>query len=43
MHVVLDAMIWATVYRDPWPVFRLRYPDWSRERWDSTLSELGLG
>jgi hypothetical protein len=39
---VRTAMIRAGVYRDPWPTFSVRYPEWTRERWDASLSELGL-
>jgi hypothetical protein len=36
------AMIRAGIFRDPWPAFQTRYPEWDRGRWDEALSELGL-
>jgi hypothetical protein len=39
---VRAAMIRAGIYRDPWPAFQARYPEWDRARWDRELSELGL-
>jgi hypothetical protein len=36
------ATIRAGIFRDPWPTFHARYPEWTRERWDMALGELGL-
>jgi hypothetical protein len=34
------AFIRAGIYRDPFPEFHRRQPDWSRERWDAAMAEL---
>ena len=34
------AFIRAGIFRDPFPEFHRRDPDWSRERWDAAMAEL---
>ena len=38
------AAVWveAGIFRDPWPEFHAKYPDWDRPRWDAALVALGL-
>jgi hypothetical protein len=43
VKAIREATIRAGVFRDPWPAFAARYPEWDRERWDAALGELGLG
>jgi hypothetical protein len=37
------AFIRAGLFRDPWPAFSARYPEWTRARWDAAMCELGFG
>jgi hypothetical protein len=37
---VRAAMIRAGVFRDPFPAWQARNPDWTRERWDAAMVEL---
>jgi hypothetical protein len=37
---VRAALIRAGVFRDPFPAFQARNPEWSRGRWDAALAEL---
>ena len=37
------ATIRAGIFRDPFPEFRRLNGDWTRERWDGAMAELGLG
>jgi len=39
---VRAAVIRAGIYRDPFAAFEARNPEWSRERWDAALVELGV-
>jgi hypothetical protein len=40
VKAIREASIRAGIYRDPWPTFAARYPDWTRERWDRALVEV---
>jgi hypothetical protein len=42
VKTVREACIRAGVYRDPWPTFVARYPEWTRPRWDAAMAEFGL-
>jgi hypothetical protein len=39
---VRTAVIRAGIFRDPWPAFAAKQPDWDRGRWDRAMAELGL-
>jgi hypothetical protein len=39
---VRAAVIRAGIFRDPFAAFAARNPEWSRERWDAALVELGV-
>jgi hypothetical protein len=41
VKAIREATIRAGIFRDPFPAFHARYPEWSRERWDSAMRELG--
>jgi hypothetical protein len=38
---VRAAMIRAGVFRDTFPAFQRMNPDWTRERWEAAMAELG--
>jgi hypothetical protein len=42
VKAIREATIRAGIFRDPWPAFQARYLEWTRERWDRGLRELGL-
>jgi hypothetical protein len=42
VKAIREAAIKAGLFRDPWPAFQARYPEWTRGRWDAALVELGL-
>jgi hypothetical protein len=42
VKAIREATIRAGIYRDPFPAFRSRYPEWTKERWDAAMRELGL-
>jgi hypothetical protein len=37
---IRGVFIRAGVFRDPFPEFHRRNPEWSRERWDAAMAEL---
>jgi hypothetical protein len=39
---VRAALIGAGIFREPFGAFRRLNPDWTRERWDAALVELGV-
>jgi hypothetical protein len=42
VKAIREATIRAGIYRDPWPAFSAKYPEWDRVRWDRALVELGF-
>jgi hypothetical protein len=42
VKAIREATIRAGIFRDPWPAFSAKYPEWTRGRWDAALAELGL-
>jgi hypothetical protein len=42
VKAIREATIRAGIYRDPFPEFSARYPEWTRPRWDAALADLGL-
>ena len=42
VKAIREATIRAGIFRDPWPAFQARYPEWDRARWDRALQDLGL-
>jgi hypothetical protein len=42
VKAIREASIRAGIYRDPFPEFSARYPEWTRPRWDAALADLGL-
>ncbi len=43
VKAVREAAIRAGIFRDPYPAFQARYPEWGPDRWASAMKELGLG
>lgn len=43
VKAVREAAIRAGIFRDPYPAFRSRYPEWDPARWAAAMTELGLG
>jgi hypothetical protein len=41
VKAIREATIRAGIFRDPWPAFVARYPEWTRARWDAAMSEMG--